>query len=147
MILFAHNIVIYVPIALIFPKPWSWADLSVIPALVLIALNCVWVSLLRDSGHPLPRHRAAAVQCGAAAVLDDADHLELRHAARRGATRWINVVELNPLMHYLEIVRAPLLGAHQPLRHWAIVLVLTVLGWAVAAMVLRQFRARVAYWV
>ena len=45
MILFAHNIVIYVVIAMIFPKPWSWADLSVIPALVLIVLNCIWVSL------------------------------------------------------------------------------------------------------
>src|SRR6201993_1352569 len=45
MILFAHNIVIYVVIAMIFPKPWSWADLSVIPALALIVLNCVWVSL------------------------------------------------------------------------------------------------------
>ena len=45
MILFAHNIVIYVVIAIIFPKPWSWADLSVIPALGLIVLNCVWVSL------------------------------------------------------------------------------------------------------
>ena len=32
MILFAHNIVIYVVIAIIFPKQWSWADLAVIPA-------------------------------------------------------------------------------------------------------------------
>src|SRR6202165_941829 len=28
MILFAHNIVIYLIIAIIYPKPWSWADLS-----------------------------------------------------------------------------------------------------------------------
>src|SRR6476661_5350769 len=34
-----------VVIAIIFPKPWSWADLTVIPALGLIVLNCVWVSL------------------------------------------------------------------------------------------------------
>ena len=33
MILFLHNIVIYVVVAIIFPKPWSWADLSVFPAL------------------------------------------------------------------------------------------------------------------
>jgi ABC-2 type transport system permease protein len=45
IILFAHNIVIYLVVAIIFPKPWSWADLSVIPALGLIVLNCVWVSL------------------------------------------------------------------------------------------------------
>ncbi len=45
MILFAHNIIIFVIIAIIFPKPWTWTDLSVIPALALISLNCVWVAL------------------------------------------------------------------------------------------------------
>ena len=45
MILFAHNIVIFVVIAIIFPKPWNWTDLALIPALGLIVLNCVWVSL------------------------------------------------------------------------------------------------------
>src|SRR5690606_29792918 len=43
MILFAHNIIIFVIIAIIFPKPWSWTVLTVIPALGLIVLNCVWV--------------------------------------------------------------------------------------------------------
>ena len=45
-ILFAHNIVIYVIIAMIFPKPWKWTDLSVVPALGLIMLNCIWASLV-----------------------------------------------------------------------------------------------------
>src|SRR6188472_1474896 len=45
MILFAHNIIIFVVIAIIFPKPWKWTDLAVIPALGLIVLNMVWVSL------------------------------------------------------------------------------------------------------
>lgn len=56
-------------------------------------------------------------------------------------------MELNPLLHYLDIVRAPLLGAHQELRHWAVVLVLTVVGWVFAAFAMRQYRARVPYWV
>jgi ABC-2 type transport system permease protein len=44
-------------------------------------------------------------------------------------------------------VRAPLLGAHQELRHWAVVLVLTAVGWLLAAFAMRQYRARVPYWV
>ncbi|TXI50788.1 galactan export ABC transporter permease subunit Wzm/RfbD [Mycolicibacter arupensis] len=148
MILFAHNIVIYIPIALIFPKPWSWADLSVIPALALIALNCVWVSLC--FGILSTRYRdIAPLLFSVVQLLFLMTPIIWNYETLRqqGATRWMNVVELNPLMHYLEIVRAPLLGAHQSLRHWAVVLVLTVVGWAVAAAVLRQFRARVAYWV
>ena len=35
MLLFAHNIIIFVIIAIIFPQPWKWTDLSFIPALAL----------------------------------------------------------------------------------------------------------------
>jgi len=74
IILVAHNIVIYVIIAMIYPKPWKWTDLSVFPALVLIALNCGWVSLVfgifgtrfRDIGPLLgaARHHAHASESG-----------------------------------------------------------------------------------
>ena len=148
MILFSHNIVIYAVVAAIFPKPWSWADLAVIPALGLIALNCVWVSLC--FGILATRYRDIAPLLGSVVQLlffmtpiiwNDTT---LR---RQGAGRWSKIVELNPLLHYLDIVRAPLLGAPQELRHWVVVLVLTVLGWLAAALAMKQYRARVPYWV
>ena len=131
MILFAHNIVIYLVVAIIFPKPWSWADLSVIPALGLIVLNCIWVSLCfgilatryRDIG-PLLFSIVQLLFFMTPIIWND-DTLR-----QQGAGRWASIVELNPLLHYLDIVRAPLLGAHQELRHWAVVLVLTAVGWA-----------------
>ena len=138
---------IFVIIAIIFPKPWSWADLAVIPALGLIVLNCVWVSLFRHPGHPVPRYQPAALQPRPAAVLHDTDHLERGDAGAQGAGRWAKIVELNPLLHYLDIVRAPLLGAEQEVRHWVVVLVLTIIGWIFAAIAMRQYRARVPYWV
>lgn len=148
MILFAHNIVIFVVIAMIYPKPWSWADLTVIPALLLIMLNCVWVSFCfgilatryRDIGPLL----AALVQLlfFMTPIIWNAETLE-----QQGAGRWVRIIELNPLLHYLDILRAPLLGAAQEPRHWVVVLTLTVLGWCAAALALRQYRARVPYWV
>jgi ABC-2 type transport system permease protein len=66
---------------------------------------------------------------------------------QQGAGQWSKIVELNPLLHYLDIVRAPLLGSHQELRHWAVVVGLTVVGWLLAAFAMRQYRARVPYWV
>jgi ABC-2 type transport system permease protein len=65
----------------------------------------------------------------------------------QGAGHWRTIVQLNPLLHYLDIVRAPLLGAPQELHHWVVVIVLTVVGWIAAALALRQYRARVPYWV
>ena len=148
MILFAHNIVIFVVIAIIFPKPWSWADLSVIPALFLIVLNCVWVALCfgilstryRDIS-PLLFSLVQLLFFMTPIIWND------NTLQQQGADRWATIVELNPLLHYLDIVRAPLLGAAQDLRHWVVVLVLTVVGWIVAMLAMRQYRARVPYWV
>jgi ABC-2 type transport system permease protein len=40
-----------------------------------------------------------------------------------------------------------LLGQDQLLRQWIIVLVITVVGWALTLVVLRRYRSRVTYWV
>jgi ABC-2 type transport system permease protein len=148
MILFAHNIVIFVIIAIIYPKPWSWADLSVLPALLLIMLNCVWVAFCfgilatryRDIG-PLVTSLVQLLFF-VTPIIWNADILE-----RQGAGNWWRIIELNPLLHYLDILRAPLLGAPQEPRHWFVVIGLTIAGWCAAALALRQYRARVPYWV
>jgi len=147
-LLFAHNIVIYVIIAMIYPKPWSWADLSVIPALALIMLNCIWASLVfgivgtrfRDIG-PLLNSIVQLLFFMTPIVWNE------ETLAQQGAGHWDKIIELNPLLHYLDIVRAPLLGAQQDLRHWVVVIVLTVIGWVLAAVAMRQYRSRVPYWV
>jgi ABC-2 type transport system permease protein len=148
VLLFAHNIIIFVIIAIIFPKPWSWADLSVIPALALIVANCVWVALC--FGILATRYRdispllASLVQLlfYITPIIWNDQTLRLQ-----GAGTWAKIIELNPLLHYMDIVRAPLLGEPQELRHWVVVITLTVLGWVVAALAMRQYRARVPYWV
>jgi ABC-2 type transport system permease protein len=147
-LLFAHNIVIYAIIAIMYPKPWSWADLSVIPALGLIVLNCIWVSLVfgiigtrfRDIG-PLLTSVVQLLFFMTPIIWND------QTLAQQGAGRWGKIIEFNPLLHYLDIVRAPLLGAPQELRHWVVVLVLTAIGWVLAAFAMRQYRSRVPYWV
>ncbi|MGV0835815.1 galactan export ABC transporter permease subunit Wzm/RfbD [Mycolicibacterium thermoresistibile] len=148
IILFGHNIIIFVIIAIIFPKPWSWTVLAVIPAMALIVLNCVWVSLCfgilatryRDIG-PLLASIVQLLFFMTPIIWNEAT------LQRQGAGGWVRIVELNPLLHYLDIVRAPLLGADQELHHWVIVISLTILGWGFAAIAMRKFRSRVPYWV
>src|SRR6201989_762540 len=148
MILFGHNIVIFVIIAIIFPQPWKWTDLAFIPALALIAINCVWVALCfgilatryRDIS-PLLFSLVQLLFYVTPIIWNDAT------LQQQGAGSYAKIVELNPLLHYLDIVRAPLLGADQELRHWLVVLSLTVIGWILAALAMKQYRARVPYWV
>jgi len=148
VLLFAHNIIIFVIIAIIFPKPWSWADLSVIPALALIVANCVWVALC--FGILATRYRDISPLLGSLVqLLFYVTPIIWNDQTLRGqgAGTWSKIVQLNPLLHYVDIVRAPLLGEPQHLHHWLVVIVLTVVGWIVAALAMRQYRARVPYWV
>jgi ABC-2 type transport system permease protein len=57
------------------------------------------------------------------------------------------LAEFNPFLHFVEIIRRPLLGQPQLLRYWIVVLVITVVGWALTLFVLRRYRSRVSYWV
>jgi ABC-2 type transport system permease protein len=56
-------------------------------------------------------------------------------------------VELNPVMHFVEILRQPLLGQDIIWRHWYVVSAITVVGCAAALVCMRNYRSRVAYWV
>ncbi len=148
IILFAHNIVIFVVIAIIFPQPWKWTDLAFIPALMLIALNCVWVALCfgilatryRDIS-PLLFSLVQLLFYMTPIIWND------QTLRDQGAGSWAKIIEFNPLLHYVDIVRAPLLGADQEIRHWVVVIALTIVGWIVTAFAMRQYRSRVAYWV
>jgi ABC-2 type transport system permease protein len=148
IILFGHNMIIFVVIAIIYPKNWNWADLLVIPALLLIVLNCIWVSLC--FGILATRYRdISPLLFSLVQLLFFMTPIIWNEATLRqqGAGSYARIVELNPLLHYLDIVRAPLLGADQELRHWVVVITLTIIGWGLAAIAMKQYRARVPYWV
>ena len=57
------------------------------------------------------------------------------------------LVEINPLFHYLDILRAPMIGEEQQAYHWYIVIACTLVGWALTILALKKYRARVPYWV
>ena len=150
LIIFAHNIPLYAVLLIIFPQPVNWTVVFVIPGIALLVLNAVWVSIVfgilstrfRDIGQLL----ATAVQLVffMTPIIWSATDLEKNVGADSSR---VKLVQINPMYHYLEITRGPLLGESVALYHWLIVIVCTIGGWAVALMVLRNYRARVAYWV
>ena len=74
---------------------------------------------------------------------------EAAGAAEFGGRRGIALlyVDLNPLYHLLEIVRAPLLGEVPATHSWLFALGCAAAVWAVALPLFVRWRARVVYWV
>lgn len=152
LLFFAHNMVIYLVMLAAFGvwEDVNWASLLAIPAILLLFLNSMWVSIV--FGIFSTRYRDIAPILGSTTlmlfvltpVMWTTSTLENQIGAGSERAR---LVELVPTFHYLEIVRAPLLGEPQALRHWVIVGVITLVGWVVAILAMKQFRSRVPYWV
>jgi lipopolysaccharide transport system permease protein len=62
-----------------------------------------------------------------------------------GRYQW--AADFNPLYHFLEVVRAPLLGAQPSAASWAWVLGVTLAGYALTIVFLSRYRSRIAYWI
>jgi len=148
---FAHNLVIYAVMLVVFPQDLRWTGLAAIPAFVLLAVNGAWVTMLFGIVSTRFRDLTPVVQ----SVVQLAFFLtpivwiyeDFLNSPNPTIAERARLVELNPLMHFVEIIRRPMLGQEQLWRHWAVVLVITVVGWVMTMVVLRRYRARVSYWV
>ena len=148
---FLHNFVVYVVMLFIFPQQLHWTALAVIPAFVLLAVNGAWVALLLGIFSTRFRDLVPVVQ----SIMQLAFFMtpivwvyqDLLNSPNPTVRERAAIAEFNPFLHFLEIVRAPLLGQDQQVHHWTVVLAITVVGWVVTMFVLRRYRARVPYWV
>ncbi|MCT1450900.1 ABC transporter permease [Corynebacterium sp. p3-SID1194] len=150
LLFFAHNMVIWLILVLVFRIPLGWNLFLFIPALALMVINGVWVTML--FGIIATRFRDVAPLLEALVQLLFYvtpivwTTKTLREQGGEVAQR-ARIAELNPLYHYLEVVRAPLIGEPVAAYHWGIVLAGTVIGLFLAMIAMRQWRFRVPYWV
>ncbi|WP_456298954.1 galactan export ABC transporter permease subunit Wzm/RfbD [Lolliginicoccus lacisalsi] len=150
LLFFAHNMLIYLIMIAVFRPPLGWHSLLAFPALVLLVLNVLWVIMF--FGILATRYRdiypilnsLTLLMFFMTPIVWTTEGLINRGGEAADRAR---LVEINPLFHYLEIIRAPMLGNHVDLYHWVIVLGFTVVGWGMTLLAMRNYRARVAYWV
>ncbi|MGY1743507.1 MULTISPECIES: galactan export ABC transporter permease subunit Wzm/RfbD [unclassified Blastococcus] len=146
---FAHNLIVYAVMLVVFPQPLTWMSLAAIPAFGLLILNGAWVALLigivSTRFRDLPPVTQSLVQLlffltPIVWIYDDlANNPAVAERAR--------IVQINPVFHFVEIIRRPMLGEDQHLSNWVVVSVITVVGWVLCLLVMRRYRGRVSYWV
>jgi ABC-2 type transport system permease protein len=150
VLLFGHNSLVWLALILIFPRPLRWSSLLAFPALALIVLNGVWVTILigiiATRYRDIPPVTASIVTLMFFMTPIVWNYQDLINKGGPGAER-ARLAELNPFLHFVEILRRPMIGESFEPRHWVVTLAITVVGWAAALLVLRNYRARVSYWV
>ena len=143
VIVFFHNAIIFVAVALVFSHWPGWTGLLALPGLVLVCMNGVWAGLLLG----IVSARFRDVPPLVASLMRVAFFLTpiiWMPGLLRGRAL---LLEFNPFYHFLELVRAPLLGQVPGLVSWLAVAGMTLGGWLVTFAMFRRYRWRIAYWV
>ncbi|KAB2919047.1 MAG: ABC transporter permease [Hyphomicrobiaceae bacterium] len=146
-IVFAHNLLVYLLIFLIFsPEKLGFANLLAVPGLIVLAVNCAWLSLLLG----MVSLRFRDLQQLVMSIVQVSMFVTPLFWPPEGleGLRRIFFVGLNPLYHLLTIVRDPLLGGKlPPINSCIAVTVITILGWALTYALFAKFRKRIPYWL
>jgi ABC-type polysaccharide/polyol phosphate export permease len=145
LILFSHNLVVYLVIALVLkPHLIGVTALLVVPGIFIVLLNGLWIALLvgmfclrfRDV-QPLVQ-TAIQIAMLITPIFWSADDLT--------GVRQFVFVQLNPIYRLIDIVRSPLLGTAPSAASYAAALAITGAGWCMALLIFRAFRKRISYW-
>jgi ABC-2 type transport system permease protein len=144
---FLHNLVIWALLIVIFPQPLSWSVLLAVPAFAVLVLNGAWIAILAGIIATRFRDIPPIVASLTQLLFFMTPIVWSYEILKDNLDERARLAELNPVLHFVEILRQPLLGQGIVWRHWYVVGAITVAGWAAALVFLRNYRSRVAYWV
>jgi len=138
---FLHNLVVFAVLLVIWPHLLSFQILWVIPALTLFILTMVFASILAAT--LCARYRDLVQIISSAVTI--AFYVTPVIWERRLVQNRSWIADWNPLYHYLEIVRAPLLGREPAVASWLFALISTGVVVLLALLVFGYYRRRVVY--
>jgi ABC-2 type transport system permease protein/lipopolysaccharide transport system permease protein len=143
LIVLAHNMVIVPLVLIIFSVPVGWSVLIIVPALAILTINGIWVSILL--GMISARYRdVPPIVTSFVQVLFFVTPVFWPPEA---LGIWMQALPLNPLFAAVDVVRAPLLGSAPLAYSWTVLLVSTVVGCIGTFFLFAKFRPRIAYWI
>ena len=144
LIIFFHSFAAFEVIGWFWNLPFNLHILHLVPGLILVCANGVWLSLLLA----MLGARYRDLQQIVLNVFQFAFYLTpiiwSRDLIPNGRLYW---VDANPLYHAVEMIRAPMLGQAPAPLSYVCLCVMALLGNGVAFLLFRVYRREITYWV
>jgi lipopolysaccharide transport system permease protein len=143
LVIFAHNFVICLIVLPLCGVGPTWNTWLALPGFALLVINCAWIALAlgvlsaRYRDVPQIMLNLLYLLFFLTPVIWSSDRL----------TGYEQLVQLNPLHHLLELVRAPLLGQIPSLWNWLVGAGLALAGGLITSLTFGRYRNQIAYWV
>ena len=143
LIIFAHNCVTILFIFLIYPPEVNASTLMLIPGLLLVLGNLLWIvfvlSILGTRYRDLPPAITSfmTIFFFLSPVMYKPAQLGLK-----AKLLWVN-----PFTYMISLIRDPLTGSASPWFAYVVAIVALILGWGLLILMLNRYRYRVLYWI
>lgn len=143
-ILFLHNIIIMLPIILLFHMPANHTLFLLIPGLFIVFLSGMSYSLILAILSARYRDMTQMIASIMQVIffLTPIMWFESKLPAEARA-----LIDLNPFVEFLELLRMPLLGGAPSASVWIVALGVTGFGMLLAFLLLMKQRTRIIYWL
>jgi ABC-type polysaccharide/polyol phosphate export permease len=140
---FLHTAIIFLPVLIFFNVDTGLAVLLAIPAFALVLVNQVWVSLVMAILNSRFRDVLQMVTTVVQILFFSTPIMYPVDALGDAAI----IAHANPVHHFIEIVRAPLLGKVPALESWLVACATILVGFLVALLLFRRVERRLVYWL
>jgi ABC-type polysaccharide/polyol phosphate export permease len=143
VIVLLHSVPIVIIVLAAFSSPIGLATLLIVPGLLLVTLNGIWVGMVlgilcaRFRDIPTIVQNLMQIVFFVTPIFWPPELLK-DHPA---------LVDFNIMYHMVELIRAPLLNRYATPVAWLSVLAVTVLGFVLASALFRRHGRRVSHWV
>jgi len=144
LLMTAHNFLIVPVVLLIFAIPVRPVAFLIIPAIVLIVLNGLWISLLLGTLSARFRDVPQTVQSIMQVVFF---MTPVMFHTKQLSPNLQSVLDFNPFAAFLAIARDPLLGNLPRVQDVIVAVACLCLGWLIVLPFFGKFRDRIVYWL
>lgn len=141
--IFLHTAIIFLPLLIFFHVDTGFAALLAIPGFALVLANQVWFGLILAMLNSRFRDVLQMVTTLTQILIFATPIMYPVEALGDAAI----LAYINPVFHFIEIVRAPLLGKLPMLASWLVAFGTIALGFAAALLLFRRVSRRIVYWL
>lgn len=146
VLILAHNLVIFPIVLLIFQKTLGFEALYAILGFGILIINLFWISMLL--GIFCTRYRdIPQIVSSVILVLFYLTPVMWLPSSFTNKPVAVYLFGLNPLYHFIEVIRSPLIGSDTSQMNWIVSCGFAVVGWIVTLLTYGKYRARIAYWL
>lgn len=140
LIAFFHHLLAMLPLYIVFPEYVGWPALLLIPAIINFWIFGVWISML------------VGMLCGRFRDVVNIISNFLQVCFFITPVFWPPenmrpriIVDANVFYHFLELIRAPMLGQIAVVAHWYIVVLTNMVGIVVTYLIFSKYYRRIVY--